>query len=174
MSFEVEDKGKSLRVVLKFQRDELLYDIKNCGYIESHTLGDDTEHNKHLIADVGEDGNVDRMTRIMSMCVSICRELLYPFAKKDVSRTEYDDVLREKDYTIEMEVPLTYSQTTLHLLEKLIHEFIVCRCISEWLSITNPQKAEIWATKAEHAERCIRSSVSRRTGRTRIVPHWLA
>ena len=96
MSCCVKNEDSTLKVTLTFGRDQLLYDIKNYAYVESHVMPPDTEHAKHMVADVGEEGNVDRMTRVMDLGVSMCRELLYPWAKKDIVNTELDDTLKER------------------------------------------------------------------------------
>ena len=92
MSCCVENDGITLKVTLTFKRDQLLYDIKNAAYVESHVMPPDTEHAKHMVADVGEEGNVDRVTRVLDLGVSMCREMLYPWAKKDIVNTELDDI----------------------------------------------------------------------------------
>ena len=97
MSCCIENEGEKLKVTLTFKRAELLYDIKNCAYVESHVMTPDTEHARHMVADVGEEGNVDRVTRVLDLYVSLCRELLYPWAKKDISKTEFDDTLKERE-----------------------------------------------------------------------------
>lgn len=174
MSCCVKNEGSTLKVTLTFGRDQLLYDIKNYAYVESHVMPPDTEHAKHMVADVGEEGNVDRMTRVMDLGVSMCRELLYPWAKKDIVNTELDDTLKERQqYVIVMNVPTTMSQTTLTLVEKLIHEYLVCRGVADWLSITNPAKSETWLAKAAEAETEIRTAIHSRMERTRIRQHFL-
>ena len=100
--------------------------------------------------------------------------MLYPWAKKDIVNTELDDTLTErKQYVIVMDVPTTMSQTTLTLVERLIHEYLVCRGVADWLSITNPQKAETWLAKAAEAESEIRTAIHSRMERTRIRQHFL-
>ena len=161
-------------MTLTFKREQLLYDIKNYAYVESHVMPPETEHAKHMVADVGEEGNVDRVTRVLDLGVSMCREMLYPWAKKDIGKTEYDDTLTEREqYQIEMNVPSTMSQTTLTLVERLIHEYLVCRGVADWLSLTNPQKSETWLAKAAEAESEIRTSIHSRMERTRIRQHFL-
>lgn len=169
-----EDEAERQTVTLTFKREQLLYDIKNYAYIESYIMPAESEEAKHTVADVGEEGNVDRVTRVLDLGVSICRELLYPWAKKDIVNTGLDDTLKERQqYIIKMTVPTTFSQTTLTLLERLIHEYLVCRGVADWLSITNPQKAEIWLAKAAEAESEIRVAIHSRTERTRIRQHFL-
>ncbi len=162
------------KVTLVFRREQLLYDMKNYSYVESHVMAAETEHGKHLVADVGEEGNVDRVTRVLDLGVSMCREMLYPWAKRDIDKTELDDTLKERtEYRIEMSVPGTLSQTTLTLIEKLVHEYLVCRGVADWMSITNAQKADTWLAKAVDAESEIRTTVHSRMKRTRIGQHWM-
>lgn len=163
-----------LKVTLSFLRSELLYDIKNNAYVESHVMGEDEEHARHMVADVGEEGNVDRVTRVLDLGISLCREMLYPWAKREIALTEYGDKLQEREkYVIVLNVPQTVSQTTLTMLERLIHEYLVCRGIADWLSITNPEKSENWMAKAAEAESEIRTSLMARTNRNRIKQHWI-
>lgn len=165
---------KEKKVTLVFRREQLLYDVRNYAYVESHVMATETEHGKHMVADVGEEGNVDRVTRVLDLGVSMCRELLYPWAKRDIDKTELDDTLKERtEYRIEMSVPGTLSQTTLTLIEKLVHEYLVCRGVADWMSITNAQKADTWLAKATDAESEIRTTVHSRMKRTRIRQHWM-
>lgn len=71
MSCCIENEGAKLKVKLTFEREQLLYDIKNNAYVESHVMAPETEHAKHMVADVGEEGNVDRVTRVLDW-VSPC------------------------------------------------------------------------------------------------------
>ena len=173
MSCSIEKKVDRLNVSLTFSREQLLYDIKNYAYVESHVMSPDTEHARHMVADVGEEGNVDRVTRVLDLGVAKCREMLYPLAKMSISNTEFNDTLQEQaQYRIDMTVPTTMSETTLSFVERYIHEFLVCRGVSDWLSITNPQKSEVWMEKANEAEREIGRSIHSRVERTRIRQHW--
>lgn len=174
MSCCIENEGAKLKVKLTFEREQLLYDIKNNAYVESHVMAPETEHAKHMVADVGEEGNVDRMTRVLDLGISMCREMLYPWSKKEIVKTEFDDKLKEREqYHINMSVPNTISQTTLTYVERLIHEYLVCRGVADWLSITNPSKSETWLAKAAEAEQEIRTSIHSRMERKRIRQHWL-
>lgn len=172
MSCLLEEKGGVLNAVLVFKRDQLLYDIKNYAYIEGSIMDTESSHHRHVVQDVGEEGNADRVTRVLNLTVSKCRELLYPYTKSDISRTELDDKLREPPvYGIVMSLPRDFSQTTLYLLENLIHEYLVSKAVADWLCITNPAKAQVWEAKAEDAESEIRMNLHARVARTRRRPH---
>lgn len=155
-------------VRLTFLRKELLYDIKNYAYVESDVMGEERQHSKHVLADIGEDGNVDRVSRILSVVHAGVIELLYPYTKALPIEEEIKDMLEApEEYVIEMQIPETMSRTTLHLLSKLIHEYMVYRVLSDWLSITNPEAAENWRNKAELTEREINKTKNQRSAFTR-------
>ena len=172
MSCFVEESNGTLNAVLGFKREQLLYDIKNYAYIEGSVMDTDSNHNRHMVQDVGEEGNVDRGTRVLNLTVAKCRELLYPYTKNELHRTELNDTLREPNvYGIVLSVPTDFSQTTLYLLENLIHEYLVCKAVADWLSITNTAKAQVWEAKAEEAEGEIRINLHNRIARTRRRLH---
>lgn len=162
------DKNGNVEAVLGLKREQLLYDIRNYAYIEGHVMQTDNVHQQHTVQDVGEEGNVDRVTRVLDLAVAQCKELLYPYTKNEISNHELDDVLKEQDsYGIVLSLPAGFSQTTLNLLEKLIHEYIVDYAVADWMSITNPGKAETWAAKAVDMESQIRVALVSRNGRVR-------
>lgn len=162
--------------VILLRREQLMYDIKNCLWIEGSVMPDETPaHNRHIVQDGGEDGNVDRISRVLDLCHSEVKEVLYSYTKHAIHDAEVENRLREpQTYGIVMSVPEDYSQTTLLYLEKLVHEYMVCRAVEDWLSITNPGKAEIWRMKAEEMLRGIRQKAWKRmergSGRRRVSP----
>ncbi len=173
MSFCIpEDKNGTQRAVISFMREQLLYDIRNYAFIEGSVMETDSQHNRHMVQDVGEAGNVDRVTRVLNLAMSKCKELLYPYTKNDLQRAELNDKLREPEvYGIVLTVPKDFSQTTLHLLKNLIHEYLVCTAVADWLSITNTEKAQVWKLKAEEAQSEIRINLHNRITKARRRMH---
>lgn len=169
----MQEEGGKIVAALIFKRRELQYDIDNLAYIEGSVLPGETEpHNRHMVQDVGQSGNIDRVTRVLDKEISMAREMLLPYTKHPVHVRELDDRLREPEtYGIILSLPSSFPQTTLNLLEKLVHEYLVCRVMEDWMSITNPGKRETWAVKAKGLEEEIRRRVNARTGRTRRKLH---
>lgn len=159
-------------MTLTFLREQLLYDIKNLAFVEGDVLADEAQHSKHQVQDIGEDGNIDRVTRLLDLALARCREHLYPYTKTDVEGGEtLNDVLAETStYTIAMLVPDDFSITTVQYLEQLIHNLLVYLVLADWMSIanvSNPQSAANWAAKAQDVEDEIKSRLNARTGRVR-------
>ena len=134
MSCYLDEQNGTVEAVLSFKRDQLLYDIANYAYIEGHVMETENTHQQHTVQDVGEEGNVDRVTRVLDLNVAKCREMLYPFIKHEIHRHELDDTLKETPaYGMVLKVPQGFSQTTLNLLGRLIHEYLVCKSVADWM-----------------------------------------
>lgn len=163
------------RVVrLKFLRDQLLYDIKNYAYVEGDVMGEEKQHAQHVLVEIGEEGNVDRVSRILAVVHTAVIEMLFPFTKAEPIEEEIDNCLHApEEYVVELNVPTTMSRTTLHHLSKLIHEFMVYCVLADWLSITNPQAAANWSAKADAIKEEIEEVKNlRRKAFTRATHPW--
>jgi hypothetical protein len=134
-----------------FKRDALLYDIKNIAYVEADIMETDDAHQRHQVFDIGEDGNVDRVTRVLDLAFAACVELCYPFAKTPARPyMEITDTFRETDvYILSLRVPEDFSATSHILLENMIHEILVDAVLADWLSITKPGAEKKWMEKLE-------------------------
>ena len=145
-----KEKEGTKAVRLTFLRKELLYDAQNYAYIEADVMGEEKQHAQHMLADICEEGNVDRVSRILAVVHAAVVEMLYPFTKQEPVEEELDDKLEApEEYVVELTIPNTVSRTTVKLLSKLIHEYMVYRVMADWLSITNPAAAQTWMGRAE-------------------------
>ncbi len=155
------------KVTLLFSREALLYDISNIAYVEADVMKEDAPHERHQVFDITQDGNVDRVTRILDLVHSQCVEALYPYTKDECEDgTELNNNFDETDtYQIVMSVPQQFSATTARYFEQLIHEYMVDMVLAEWLMITKPESAANWASKATAILEEIKSKLNARSGR---------
>ena len=136
-------------------------------------MGEEKQHAQHVLAEIGEEGNVDRVSRILAVVHAAVIEMLYPYTKAEPIEEEIDNCLYAPDaYEIELNVPTAMSRTTLHLLSRLIHEYMVYRVLADWLSITNPEAAANWLEKAEATEKEISKAKNQRGVFTRKTHPW--
>ena len=155
---------------LSFKRAELLYDAGNYSFVEADIMPIDDEHRRHQVADICQEGNIDRVTRVLNTAYAECVEMLYPYTKEEIpdEPEALDDILKEPEtYEIKLTLPETFSLTTLRMLEPLIHEYLVCRVLADWMSITNPESEAKWEKKFAALRNKIRTTLMSRTGKTR-------
>lgn len=160
-----EQKHDGKNVTIVFKRDQLLYDISNYAFVEGDIMGEDAEHARHQVKDIAEEGNVDRVTRVLNLAHDECVEQLYPYTKEDVEDGELidDAFVAPEEYTIKMQVPDGFAKSTLNLVRTLIHEYMVCRVLQDWLSITFPNSAQNWEQKTILLKKKMRTALMSRT-----------
>lgn len=155
---------------LTFKREQLLYDVENYSFVEGDIMQEDDEHARHQVFDIGQNGNVDRVTRVLNLAHSECVEMLYPYTKEEIQDEQeaLDDILIAPDeYEIELSLPEGFSLTTLKLLKHLIHEYLVCRVLADWMSITNPKSQANWEDKMHSLKTKIQTALVSRSGKVR-------
>jgi hypothetical protein len=159
-------KEKKKYVVLTFKRAELIYDVSNYSFVEADILPEGEECRRHQMSDIAQDGNVDRVTRVLNMAHAECVEMLYPYTKEEIPDEQevLDDVLEEPEtYEIKLTLPESFSLTTLRMLGPLIHEYLVCRVLADWMSITNPESEAVWEKKFTTLRNKIQTGLVSRT-----------
>ena len=159
---------------MHFSFENLLYSIENLAYVEGDVmpLPMDGEPIRAPVIDVGQDGNIDRVRRVLDLAFAEVVEALFPYTSLDVIEGEHlnDDLIEREGYDIELRVPLGFSRTTLSLLENLIHEYAVCCVLSDWLSMTNIAAHEKWELRKQSVLLSIRDNLGGRVGKRRRKP----
>ena len=170
--------GDKLNVTLEFFVKEILYDIANMAWVQGDLMdGVDYNHIRHLVQDVVEDGNLDRVMRIVSLAYAEANEMLYPWSRTEITDIplQLNDAPDEEDKLVmNLTVPSRTSQGTIVLILKLVHEWIVCRVLQDWLSITYPESSAVWTSKLEELREAIRNAKNRSNWITRrkMFPTW--
>lgn len=163
-----EPQTKTAKLI--FKRTELLYDAENYSFVEGDIMKVDDEHTRHQVVDIGQSGNIDRVTRVLNLAHSECVEMLYPYTKEEIpdEQEALDDVLTfPEEYAIELTLPGSFSLSTLKLLKHLVHEYLVCRVLADWMSITNPSSQANWEDKMNSLKIKIQTSLMSRAGKVR-------
>ena len=149
---------------LRFERKELLADIKGNAFKEWDTMKSEDEHARHMVADICEEGNIERVTRVLDLAFSHAVELCLPYTKKWVKpHSSRDNEYEEDDeYVLVMVLPASFSETTLTLLERLVHDMMLSSVLADWLEDTKPEIAARWSGKANAMETEIVSALAHR------------
>lgn len=153
-------------IILTFHRDELLKDIERMADLISHDMSQET-HTRHLLADIVQDGNVDRVVRSLSFAFEWCASLLRRFTPTE---TEDGDRLCnkfgwEETYTLSLSVPDKFTERAAMLAEHLIHEFICVYVLWDYLSLIRPDLAGEWYARLMALEEKIKDAIQMPGGR---------
>ncbi|MDE6692952.1 MAG: hypothetical protein K2K05_06155 [Muribaculaceae bacterium] len=144
---------------ISIRRDLLLYDIANYAFIEGHrteTMTGEPEK-AHLLTDICAEGNIDRVNRVLGLAHASAVEILYPLTRRrNVFGRIANEIWTPEVYPIRFRCDVRLPDTTAHLLARLIHEYMVCKAVHDWLSITDPTASARWAEKCAEAASALR------------------
>ena len=158
---------------MRISRKALLYDIANMAYVIADT-GFDEPHILHQVRDVCEEGNIDRVNRILGLCYARVLSILLPLISRpvenksetgDTSDTNQEGEKSGKEGYFEIcfqkEGEMSYLLTPERKLKikELIHEYMVSKVLWDWLEITYPVAADVWKDKTIRAFDALRDSV---------------
>lgn len=159
------------KVTLEFYREELEKDIAQIGYVNGDVTEAGAVHSKHQIQDIVEDGNRERVIRMLGLAHGEVLEMLYSATNSPVDDGTTDDNVYEEPekYVVNMTVPETFSLTTVKYLREAIHEYMICRALEDWMGIArDPGQVEIWAARRDQAQKNIMKAMAKRGGRLRL------
>ena len=144
---------------MKLQKKALLYDIANLAYTIADT-GEYTRHTLHRVRDICEDGNIDRVSRVLGLAYSRILTILLPLITAPQINICKDNSAKPHDYEIcfRHDGNLKYTLTKERKLniKELCHEYMVCMVLADWLAITLPEAADIWKFRAEGAIKALK------------------
>jgi hypothetical protein len=145
----MKKKTKTTTAIIRLSKQRMIYDIANNAFVVGETIEDAGPHAKHLVQDVVEGQNIDRVCRVMSL--AFCRV-------KDLLRQWVVDV--EEEYVLRIVVPYGLPRCTIDYWAILAYEYVTASAIADWLGITAKDKAPEWQRKADEAAERLFKGVS--------------
>lgn len=131
---------------ITFQRAELLDDIEHIAWIEADAMPAEAEHARHILRDICQDANADRVSRSMTSAAAIVDDLLHPLTDiPAVADGALDDTLGEPDgYVLRLAFADTFPRAAASAMAALGHDYIVYSALLPWISLCWPQRAEYY------------------------------
>lgn len=160
-------------IQLAYLAKELLHDIANYAYVEGLLMQEGVDENaRHTTIDVIQDGNIERVLRVLTLAHSEVLHLLHPYTKTPVEDRDmsFDNIPSNPDvYLVDLSLPIDMPASTVELLRHQIHEYLVLRALSDWVEITRPDRLQVWQEKLERCKDAINRFKHYRTGAIRRV-----
>ena len=138
---------------MKIKKQALLYDIANLAFVIADT-GNTGNHGLHRVTDICEDGNRDRVARMLGMAYAAVLAVLAPIAEPPALSPDHDYTRRLHDYEIRFRKHCggggekVLSPAKKLRIKTLAHEYMVCATLADWLAFTFPEAAPVWKEKA--------------------------
>ena len=145
------------------KKKALLYDIENMAYTIADT-GEHDRHTLHRVRDICQDGNIDRISRVLGLAYSNLLSVLIPLlaapridVKKDLSAQPHDYHIRLRD---EGNMKFYLTKERQLKIKETAHEYMVSMVLADWLAITLPEAADVWQHRATRSLEALKGLVA--------------
>ncbi|MCH5243242.1 MAG: hypothetical protein J1F67_12640 [Muribaculaceae bacterium] len=134
------------------RKKALLYDIENMAFTIADT-GENDRHTLHRVRDICQDGNIDRVARVLGLAYAHLLTVLQPVLVSSRINIDKEESCQPHDYRFNLreQSPMKFLLTKERKLKikETAHEFMVCMVLADWLAITLPEAADVWKFRAE-------------------------
>lgn len=137
---------------LCFKREGLLHDISNLAYVAADVGGEGrAPHELHQAFDICEEGNVERVDRVLHLRFSEVRVLLGPLLKpvRGVAH-EGEGSSRNCRMVLQFRPNAVSAVLTLRIKE-VVREYLVAMALADWLALTLPGSEGVWKERGKEA-----------------------
>lgn len=148
---------------MKLLKKALLYDIANLAFLIADN-GDPLNHSLHQVRDICQEGNIDRVSRILGLAYSRIIDTLSPILSRNHINIDKDLSVVPHDYVINFRsgARLRYKLTDERKLriKETAHEYMVAMVLADWLALTYPPAYDVWKYRADAAMQALTDAVA--------------
>lgn len=148
---------------MKLKKKALLYDISNMAFMIADN-GNERDHRLHRVKDICEDGNIDRVSRVLGLAYSNLLTVMLPIIDTPRIDINRDNSATPRDYEIilrrDRSLRFTLTKEIQLKLKETAHEYMVCMVLADWLGVAYPEAADVWRFRMEGALETIKETVA--------------
>lgn len=133
---------------------EVLADIRSAAWLESETHPECNLHQRHEMADICEKDNIERVWRVLGLCVAEIRLALKEILEPEIASEVQDLLERPSEWLFSFRRRL--PEPVAQLLKEKTHEFLVARVMADRLAVLIPVSAQCWADRGADSLSAIR------------------
>lgn len=139
---------------MKLKKKALLYAISNMAYVIADE-GDPSDHSLHRVRDICEDGNIDRVSRVLGLAYSNILSVLIPLIESPRMDINRDNSEIPHDYEInfrcDSNLKFSFTKERKLKIKETAFEYMVSMVLADWLGVTYPIAADVWKFRAQQA-----------------------
>ncbi|MCH5234908.1 MAG: hypothetical protein J1E16_06410 [Muribaculaceae bacterium] len=139
---------------MTLNKNALIYDIENMAFTIADT-GEESRHTLHRVRDICQDGNIDRVARVLGLAYANLLSLMLPILEPPRFNIDKDQSCVPHNYNFKFrgDHSLRFLLTKERKLKikETAHEYMVALVLADWLEITLPEAADVWKFRASEA-----------------------
>lgn len=156
-------------ILIKLSVNEILYDVRNKTHILGRTLsnGENYEAVYNMQA-IDDEENINQVWRSMSSAFESLKSSVSEYLAIDDSPPGSASAINEpldsvSHLTFEIHMPMNFDSANMpEYITCIMHDFIVSSIISDWYSLTSPERSQEYATQAASSLTLLDSALGKR------------
>ncbi len=128
---------------------EVLADIKSAAWLESELHSDLDRHRRHQMADICEEGNIERVWRVLGVSVAEIRFALQKILSSQKHMSPVNDLEHPEYWRFRFLYRLPKS--TVSFIKEKIHEYLVASVMADRTAVIIPEAAGVWNLRVSAA-----------------------
>lgn len=139
---------------MTLNKKALIYDMENMAFTIADT-GEHSRHTLHRVRDICQDGNIDRVARVLGLAYANLLTVLLPLLAPPRIKVDKDqsNIPHNYNFRFRSDHSLKFLLTKERKLKikETAHEYMVSMVLADWLDITLPEAADVWKYRASSA-----------------------
>lgn len=129
--------------------NEVLDDIRSAAWLESELHPELDRHRRHEMADICEDGNIERVWRVLALAEAEIRLALHRILYE--KRAVRADNSLERTESWQFRFLTKVAPSLLSFIREKIHEYMVARVMADRMGVLISDSATIWEERVKDA-----------------------
>ncbi len=137
---------------------EILQDIKSAAWLESELHPDLDRHRRHEMADICEQGSIERVWRVLALSEAEIRLAMRRIFLPEPPLSTDNSLQTPDSWSFRLASPLPPS--SFSFLKEKIHEFLVASVMADRTAVIIPEAAPVWQQRRDEALSSLREFAS--------------
>ena len=151
---------------IDIKSDEVLQDVRSAAWLEAELHPELDRHRRHEMADICENGNIERIWRVLGTATAEIRVALHKLLAPQGTVATVNDLECPDCWHFPLLTPLPKS-SAIYIKEK-IHEYLVAAVMADRTAVIIPAAADVWQERADNALAALREMAA--TSHTPLKP----
>lgn len=147
-------------------------DVRSAAWLEQELHPELDRHRRHQMADICEEGNAERVWRVLGAAVAEVRFALLKILNPASGLRPVNELEQPESWSFSFAEDLPTD--TLTYLKEKIHGYLVAAVMADRCGVIIPDAAAVWQERAEEGLAVLRDGAATAFGRFRSVrrPLW--
>lgn len=133
--------------MIKIRSEEVIADVRSAAWLESELHPELDRHRRHEMADICEEGNIERVWRVLGIGASQVRLSMQKILCRQKLLSPENALERPESWEFYFKCPM--QKSTISYTKEKIHEYFVAAVMADRCAVIIPKASGTWKERAD-------------------------